>query len=152
MTMYARIFATVVLCALAVAGCGSTAAPPAGTPASSPLASSPDSPTSSTVIGSGDQSASPPRLNASASITGLVTYADGRPVIGAVVSLSSEAALAIPEIGVLTGSDGRYAWPSLSPARYTVTVTMTDGGVSRTGSADATVLPGRPAIADLILR
>ena len=152
MTMYARIFATVVLCALAVAGCGSTAAPPAGTPASSPLASSPDSPTSSTVIGSGDQSASPPRLNASASITGLVIYADGRPVIGAVVSLSSEAALAIPEIGVLTGSDGRYAWPSLSPARYTVTVTMTDGGVSRTGSADATVLPGRPAIADLILR
>lgn len=82
---------------------GSTAAPPAGTPASSPLASSPDSPTSSTVIGSGDQSASPPRLNASTSITGLVTYADGRPVIGAVVSLSTETALAIPEIGVLTG-------------------------------------------------
>nr|MDT0656580.1 carboxypeptidase-like regulatory domain-containing protein [Micromonospora sp. DSM 115978] len=52
-------------------------------------------------------------------VTGVATTADGRPVSGAAVLVTplDDPAPAVPELGVLTGVDGRYEW-RLPPGRY----------------------------------
>ncbi|MEO3938709.1 carboxypeptidase-like regulatory domain-containing protein [Dermatophilaceae bacterium Soc4.6] len=83
-------------------------------------------------------------------IAGRVTDGAGKPVSGLLVSVVShgDPMVAVPEIGVLTGDDGRYAWPALPPGPWEVQVTR-DG---QTASVTVTLEAGRTATADLVLR
>jgi hypothetical protein len=81
-------------------------------------------------------------------IAGAVTRADGTgvPDVGVTVRSLEEPPVAVPEIGVRTGADGRYAW-SLRPGRYEVTAVAgraTTAGVT-------TVVAGRTVTLDLVL-
>jgi len=102
----------------------------------------PDAPVSAT-----DQ---PGQTLSAPAVAGRVTDAAGRPVSGLLVSVVShgDPMVAVPEIGVLTGSDGRYAWPSLPPGPWEVRVSR-DG---RTASVQVTLEAGRTTTADLVLR
>jgi hypothetical protein len=81
-------------------------------------------------------------------VAGAVTRPDGSPVAdaGVVVRSLEDPPVAVPEIGVRTGADGRYEW-SLRPGRYEVTAVA---GTATT-AATATVQAGRGAALDLVL-
>jgi len=82
-------------------------------------------------------------------IAGAVARPDGSPVADAGVLVASleDPAVAIPEIGVRTGTDGRYEW-QLRRGRYEVTAVA---GTRRTAGT-ATVVPGQTVTLDLTLR
>ncbi|MDQ7909438.1 carboxypeptidase-like regulatory domain-containing protein [Phytohabitans sp. ZYX-F-186] len=79
-------------------------------------------------------------------IAGTVTRPDGTPVADAGVLVASldDPPVAVPEIGVRTGADGRYEW-WLRPGPYEVTAVA--GTVKAAGTA--TVVPGRSVTLDL---
>lgn len=70
--------------------------------------------------------------------TGMVVDAAGKPVAGAMIAVRSldMPARPVPEIAVLSGEDGRYAWP-LPAGRYQFAALV--GG--RTGPAVAVRVP-----------
>lgn len=82
-------------------------------------------------------------------IAGAVARPDGSPVADAGVLVASleDPTVAIPEIGVRTGTDGRYEW-RLRGGRYEVTAVA---GTRRTAGT-ATVVPGQTVTLDLTLR
>ncbi|TQM83650.1 carboxypeptidase family protein [Saccharothrix saharensis] len=69
----------------------------------------------------------PPPVTAQATVTGVVTDSAGRPVTGALVQPKSldDPAHPVPELAVLSGPDGRYAW-HLAAGRYEFTATKDD--------------------------
>lgn len=69
---------------------------------------------------------------------GTVVDAAGRPVAGAMIAVRSldTPSRPVPEIAVLSGGDGRYAWP-LPPGRYELAALV--GG--RAGPAVAVTVP-----------
>jgi hypothetical protein len=72
-------------------------------------------------------------------VTGLATTADGRPVVGAAVLVTAldDPAPAVPEIGVVTGAEGRYEW-RLPPGRYELVVRADErDGAPRTTTVTA---------------
>lgn len=81
-------------------------------------------------------------------ITGAVARPDGTPVADAGVLVKSleDPPVAIPEIGVRTGTDGRYEW-QLRGGRYEVTAVT---GTTRAAQT-TTVIPGRTVTLDLTL-
>lgn len=81
-------------------------------------------------------------------IAGAVARPDGSPVADAGVLVASleNPTVAIPEIGVRTGTDGRYEW-RLRGGRYEVTVVAGTKRAART----ATVVPGQTVTLDLTL-
>ena len=103
-----------------------------------------------TAVSSDAQSAGTPQDTAGRGegVAGLVTAA-GQPAEGLMVQAASldEPSQPIPEIAVLTGEDGRYAWP-LPPGRYRLSVSL-DGFQPASGSV--TVEAGRRATLNLAL-
>jgi hypothetical protein len=83
-------------------------------------------------------------------VAGLVLGAAGRPLVGVVVTARSldHPARAIPEIAIVTGADGRYAWP-LRPGRYEIGVSVRG---HRPAALAVVVQPGRVTPADLRLQ
>jgi hypothetical protein len=81
-------------------------------------------------------------------IAGAVTRPDGSPVPDAGVQVRSleDPPVAVPEIGVRTGRDGRYEW-TLRPGRYEVTAVA--GAATTAGTA--TVVAGRTVGLDMIV-
>ena len=73
-------------------------------------------------------------------VVGTVVDPSGQPVSGALVSAESLDGAPVPELGVMTDAEGRYAWP-LQPGRYRITVTAE--GHRRAGAAFVSV----PALA-----
>jgi hypothetical protein len=67
--------------------------------------------------------ASRPAPSLAEGVTGVVTDESGKPVEGAMIVPTSREAGGppIPEIAILSATDGRYRWP-LRPGRYDVTV------------------------------
>lgn len=65
-------------------------------------------------------------------VTGRITAADGRPVVGAMIVPKSleEDPPAIPEIAITSNADGVYEW-ALPPGRYEMSV-IADGFESET--------------------
>lgn len=82
-------------------------------------------------------------------IRGLVTYPDGALVPKALVSVTGLDGQAVPEIAVFTGEDGMYEWPTLTPGRYAVRVSVP--GTASVGSTNVTVSGSQAATADVVV-
>lgn len=82
-------------------------------------------------------------------VAGRVTDATGAPVAGVAVVVVSRSVppVPVPELAVLTGPDGRYAWPPLAPGRWDVQVSR--GG--HTTSVAVTLERGHTVTADLVM-
>lgn len=61
-----------------------------------------------------------------AALSGTVLGADGAPLAGARVMLA-RAPAAMPDIALVTGSDGRFLLGAPDPGRYEIAVTAPDG-------------------------
>jgi hypothetical protein len=72
-------------------------------------------------VSSNDQGG--PRPHIREGVVGRVTAFDGHPVAGALIGARSldDPSLPIPEIAILSGSDGRYTW-RLFPGTYEISV------------------------------
>lgn len=83
-------------------------------------------------------------------VEGRVTSESGEPVADILVQAQSldQPSKPIPELGVLTGEDGRYFWP-LSAGRYRISVSP-EG--YQPFSGDVTVEAGQRATLNLTLR
>lgn len=77
---------------------------------------------------------------------GRVLDAAGAPVVGVLVTAVAMpgTAAAVPELGVLSGPDGRYAWP-LPPGRFQLSVQ----GEQAVAAVDVTVEPGKATDVDI---
>ncbi len=127
---------------LSLTACGGTSTP-SGAGSGSGTQGSPGAGSVTTTAPAGPTSPD----STPASITGIVTHRDGRLVSGALVSVTSRDGLPVPELAVLTGEDGRYAWPGLRPGRYAVRVSIP--GSTLVGSSEATVPTTGTATADV---
>jgi hypothetical protein len=103
-----------------------------------------------TVVSSSDQARGDSAGAGKEGVEGRVISEDGKPMAELLVQAASldQPSKPIPELGVLTGEDGRYFWP-LSPGRYRISVAA-EG--YQPASGDATVEPGRRATLNLTLR
>lgn len=83
-------------------------------------------------------------------VAGRVTHADGTPAPEITIGVRSldVPSLPIPEIGIFTDPDGRYAWP-LQPGAYELWP-VSDEFESAPGRAD--VRAGEPSRLDFILK
>lgn len=82
-------------------------------------------------------------------VTGCVTNPEGKPFYGASLVLEAlDAAAPIPDIGVLTGTDGRYIYDVLPPGTYRLTISF-EGYVSPTKEV---TVGEKPVTLDFVLR
>jgi len=79
-------------------------------------------------------------------VRGRVLTSDGAPVAGAVVAAAAlpGTTAAVPELGVITGPDGSYAWP-LPPGRFQLSVQ----GEQAVAAVSVAVEPGKATEADI---
>jgi hypothetical protein len=96
------------------------------------------------------QPPSPPATEVMGTVVGTVRTGDGQPVAGAAVLPTSvdEPALAVPEIGIITGPAGQYEW-RLHAGAYELAIYV-DG--EPRGAARVTVTAGGTGTLDFTLQ
>lgn len=76
-------------------------------------------------------------------LSGTVVDVDGAPVSGCNI-LPSSLSFNNPEMGIRSGPDGRFTWPSIPPGIYTVTAECrtASGEISRQGVSGLVTITG----------